>query len=507
MTMPAKRSLVVSALLAIALAMPIPARAVSAFTVVDSVRPGTDGSGTSMWDTGVLDGWLYTMADDGVHGHELWRTNGDATTLVADINTGSGGADSSYPYNFAALGGWLYFIADDGVHGWELWRTNGTDTSLVKDINETAGAGSDLSELTTVGGYVFFGANDGMHGAELWRTDGTTTVQVLDINAAGDGSGCSCPNGLTPHGHLLFFSATDGVHGTELWAVDSTDGTTVTSWDINQNSDGADPSNPGEFRSIGPVLYFAADGGDGVEPWGIGASLIPEQITDINQTGPSGGSYPAEFTLLNDMVYFSANDGVTGYELWRTDGNISTRVADINSGISDSGPDELTVFNGQLYFQASDAAHGVELWKSDGATVSPSAVLVHDINNTDAESSYPWPLRVVGDALWFSATAGGDSGYHLVRMGEDEALQPVITPGTNATIICMCRPINLLGGRIFVPMSSDETGAAFGYVDEPTYVLPETDRERSAWAMALLSLAALTAAAAVHRRRTELIAR
>jgi ELWxxDGT repeat protein len=46
--------------------------------------------------------------------------------------------------------GTLYFIADDGVSGEELWKTDGTDagTVLVKDINPGAG-GSGPDRLTS----------------------------------------------------------------------------------------------------------------------------------------------------------------------------------------------------------------------------------------------------------------------------------------------------------------------------------------------------------------------
>ena len=86
------------------------------------------------------------------------------------------------------MGGTLFFAADDGVHGSELWRSDGTETGtvLVTDINPGASDGFPRY-LTEVGGTLFFTARDGVHGQELWRSDGTETGTVLvrDINAGG----------------------------------------------------------------------------------------------------------------------------------------------------------------------------------------------------------------------------------------------------------------------------------------------------------------------------------
>ena len=83
----------------------------------------------------------------------------------------------------------MLFAANDGVHGNELWSSDGTlaGTVLVKDLN-TVGEDSNTSELVVVNGMGYFIADDGIHGRELWKTDGTSagTMLVRDIVAGPD---------------------------------------------------------------------------------------------------------------------------------------------------------------------------------------------------------------------------------------------------------------------------------------------------------------------------------
>jgi ELWxxDGT repeat protein len=71
-------------------------------------------------------------------------------------------------------------------------------------------------------------------------------------------------------------------------------------------------------------------------------------------------------TNVSGMLYFRANNGATGTELWKSDGTSSgtVLVRDIRSGVNSSNPTSLTNVNGTLYFRANDGTTGNELWRA-----------------------------------------------------------------------------------------------------------------------------------------------
>ena len=145
--------------------------------------------------------------------------------LVKDILPGSGDGD---PMFLTTMGGLVFFRCDDGIHGFELWKSDGTEQGpvMVKDINPGS-EHSDPNELFAVPGTLYFTADDGEHVWELWKTDGTEagTIMVLDINP---GSGDSYPRDFQRIGDKLLFTAVDGSHGRELWALGASELTSST---------------------------------------------------------------------------------------------------------------------------------------------------------------------------------------------------------------------------------------------------------------------------------------
>jgi ELWxxDGT repeat protein len=384
-------------------------------------------------------------------------------SLVRDINP----VGASVPHLLTDVGGTLLFSADDGTHGYELWRSDGTaaGTRLVRDIKPGSSSSLDDSagrpDFTNVGGTLFFTAKDGSHGDELWRSDGTAagTRLVRDINPGGD---YSFPNQFTNVGGTILFSARDDTHGYELWRTDGTAAGTRLVRNIHPDGGDYPDSFPDYLTDFGGTLYFGADDGThGDELWrSDGTWAGTRLVRNIHpDSSPYPDGYPGDFTNVGGTLLFTAYDGTHGFELWRTDGTAAgTRlVRDINPGggdFNDSFPVDLTVVGQRLFFSADDGTHGYEeLWRSDGTWAGTR--LVRDINpggggalNTRLPAALTSSLTNVGGTLFFNADDGAH-GYELWRSDGTWAgtrLVRDIFPGSSGSIP---RALANVGGTLF----------------------------------------------------------
>ncbi len=342
----------------------------------------------------------FFTADDGDHGRELWTTDGTSagTHLVKDLMPGLGngmGKGTRFSdFEAAAVGNTLYFLGNDGVHGRELWKTDGTEagTVMVKDFLPGADDGLNhplfSTQLLDFNGILLFSARDQTDHYVLWRTDGTEagTSMVSDKVAAnwmhivgdqvyfqGRGLGLDIPTGIyrtdgTPQGTVY---VSDGVNaglkyptdlnGTVffssggLWKSDGTPAGTVLVKDMFPGAD----SNVSFLVTWQGAVYFiarSADGdglwkSDGTEAGTVQIKLLPPQIDHLP---------PSSLQVAGDHLFFYYD-----FKIWRSDGTDAGTVV-IQSDVT-VVREQFARKNGQVLFVVIDANGQQSLWGAGGS--------------------------------------------------------------------------------------------------------------------------------------------
>lgn len=252
---------------------------------------------------------LFFAAEDLAHGSELWLSDGTpkGTRLVKDINPGFGGSHIQYP---AAMNGALFFFANE----YQLWKSDGTDTGTIKicQLPPTGHVPRYPGPIKVVNRALYFAVYNWYDiGYELWKSDGTESGSGLLKDIYPGYLNSSLPSNLTDVNGTLFFSATDGIHGRELWKSDGTATGTIMVCDIFM---GVNNSSPDILLNVNGRLFFQAKNEFGLELCtSDGTESGTLILADIN---PYGNSIPDFFTKAGNLLYFVANDGVHGKELW-----------------------------------------------------------------------------------------------------------------------------------------------------------------------------------------------
>jgi ELWxxDGT repeat protein len=402
----------------------------------------------------------------GSSGLTLWATDGTPAGTVS-LNQGfcASGCLQETPFSSPVLyNGVVFFGARGG-----LWKSDGTagGTALVKEI-QTGFSYHVLQSLTVVGPNLFFVAGSTSSGIELWKSDGTAsgTGLVKDINLVthqnSDPVGSSYPLFLTGIGTTVYFSANDEIVGRELWKSDGTASGTLLVKDIRG---GADSSSPAYITNVnGTLLFSADDGANGVELWKsdgtAGGTVMVKDIrpgTGSSSPGlgnPNSFSFnpPNTFIQANGSIYFTADDGVGGAELWKSDGTAAgtVMVKDINSGTGSSTPSGFVSFNGLIFFNADDGVHGKDLWRTDGTTAGtirvagPPNLTVSDVSINEGNAgttlaaftvtltgAYPDTITVnYATAAGGTGTAGSDyaSTQGILTFAPGQTTRTIVVP-------------------------------------------------------------------------------
>jgi trimeric autotransporter adhesin len=289
--------------------------------------------------------------------------------IVKEINS-TATLGSTFSTNMGAAGNNIFFFSDDGIHGLELWKTDGTaaGTQIVKDIvpGSVSGIGLNITpQYATGNGIFYFLALDG---AEIWRSDGTDAGTYLLKNFGGAFRVLQ----LFYHNGLLYFVANDGINGAEPWISNGTPEGTVLLKDINTGSASSSNLTISQyvFIPMGTHVYFAAGNfAIGTELWKSDGTAAGTVLVKDVAPGTSSGINFMKAAAHNGKIYFAASGASGGTELWATDGTDpgTYRVKDISPGNLSSSPNNFISFNGSLFFSASSNNNNTPgLWKSDG---------------------------------------------------------------------------------------------------------------------------------------------
>ncbi|MDQ7917951.1 T9SS type A sorting domain-containing protein [Mesonia sp. MT50] len=369
---------------------------------VTPTHPGSQPRDLKVFNNQLIFSALHN--EGGNWNRELYEFVGSAPSLIKNIQIGG----ESGPYSFIELNGSLYFAADNGYNGREPWVTDGTEsgTTQIADIYFGSSGSNPFTNggIVKSNGKILLNAKDDTYGTELWGIDGTTngTNLIKDIKT---GSSSSYPTSFYAVNNKVYFSATDDSHGKEPWVTDGTNAGTYMLKDINTST--IPNSLPGDFTAYNNKVYFKADdGNNGTELWvtdGTEAGTV--LLKDINPGSTnSSHSNPRNFIEYNGQLYFGAYDG-NSYGLWVTDGTATNTVKIITT--SDQLSNTFT-YDDRLYFTADDGSNGRQLWVSDGSTSGTQVIAPTIAPNSDPIPNATFEHAVVAGTLYYTADYDGN---------------------------------------------------------------------------------------------------
>lgn len=322
-----------------------------------------------------------------------------AQALIKDICPGLKG---SSPEQLINIKGTIYFVANDGIHGKELWKSNGTpeSTVLVKDIIPGS-EGSDIQEMTNVNGMLYFSAvttgscvGEISTARQLWRSDGTPagTNYVCAGHKIGE---LLNPVELTAVGDAIYYVKFNALGGFDHWQVEKVSNSETIAGEVqkfkfNPATDGNHP--PTELTQVNDDLYFTYKG----DLW---KSNGPTTIVKPDLK-------PRSLVSYKGALFFAA--GFSQSELWTSKGTEAStqKLTSIASGLG-GGLRNLVVAGQYLFFSAGTG--GKDLWVSNGTSKGTKKLasftgMAREITNL----SSPNPGQPKTDKTYFTAGTGSE---------------------------------------------------------------------------------------------------
>jgi ELWxxDGT repeat protein len=205
-------------------------------------------------------------------------------------------------------------------------------------------------------------------------------------------------------------------------------------------------------------VYAATSAATGRELWI--SDLTPAgsfQLADLN-VGPASSS-PSQITVVGGRAFFVADDGVTGNELWVTDGTGTFLVADIEAGSGSSDPVSLVPFRDGVLFLATTTTFGREMWWSDG-TAAGTVLLVDSVPGGGA-GDISEPIVAGSRFAYFSSGVFGNPVTLYRTDGSTANTTVAVAGGSLAPMV----PLGVFGNDLMLFAGDGLTGIELWSVD------------------------------------------
>ncbi|AXE18314.1 hypothetical protein DR864_11430 [Runella rosea] len=414
-------------------------------------------------------GWMFETTNPNQSGH-LLKTDGteNGTVSLAKVTLPNVGDGYANEMNNTSLKTptHLYFEGSSNdasnIRQTDLWKSDGTAAGTVKFKSFAVGSVNsngnglhnyDIQNMVFANGLVFFTMSDATNSkVDLWKTDGTEagTVRLYE----------GCIPELAPYNNYVYYfiKGVADQFGNIPYTLRRHNGTSG-GFVKNFATTSSNATNiPRFFGVVNNQLLFSADGtivlnsnnvNSGMELWRTdGTNAGTTIVKDINPETTS--TFPDPFGGGKSSITYGTQDHPSF-------GNI--KISALNS--------RFIIYNNTLYFGADDGANGRELWKSDGTETGTILIKnIYEPYNTAYEgSSDPVRFYVFQNNIVFNAigsTINGNPVYNLYKTDGSENGTTVLKNG------------GLFGGSSYAVLNNILYFSAF---DQPNSLIHPTYNE------------------------------
>ena len=181
-----------------------------------------------------------------------------------------------------------------------------------------------------------------------------------------------------------------------------------------------------------------------------------------------GGGLAVGGIIMATKSLFATDDGISGNELWVTDGTDTGTfmVLDINPGSNASDPSNfLAIGLGRMLFTADDGSHGTELWVTDASAAGTRMLL--DINAAGA-SNPNWLTYIGGGKALFTATEGTDGTELWITDGTTAGTRLLKDINTGSASSNPANLFQMANGKVLFSANDGSSGTELWVTDGTT---------------------------------------